>query len=98
MKGEIMKVIYERKPFEDWSLEVNCTGKNWEQGDKVPCGSTLEIITEDLLKRRWFKYPNEEGINYGFICPICGCFTEIDEKYLEKFLKSMAKEYNEKIK
>jgi len=88
-----MKILKERKPFEDWMLEVNCTGKNWNQGDKVPCGSTLEINADDLIKRAWFKYPDDGGINYGFVCPICGCFTEIDDKHLNEHLKNMAKDY-----
>ena len=88
-----MKIIQERKPFETWSIQVDCTGGTWEQHEKVPCGSTLEINAEDIYKRGWFKYPDYDGTSYGFVCPICGCFTDIDENILSKHLKNMAKEY-----
>jgi len=93
-----MKVLQERKPFEDWTLEITCTGGNWRQEGKVPCNSMLEINADDLVKRKWFKYPDYEGIDYGFICPICGCFTNLDEKNLTKYLRDMAKDYFEAIK
>lgn len=88
-----MKVLVERKPFENWSLEVECNGLNWNQETKVPCGSSLEINKEDLLIRGWFKYPDREGKNYGFICPVCGCFTEIKDELLSDDLKKLAKDY-----
>lgn len=93
-----MKVLQERKPFENWTLEVDCTGKNWNQEGKVPCGSTLEIDTNDLIKREWFKYPDDGGFDYGFICPVCGCFTKITEKHLTEDLKNIAKDYKTRIK
>lgn len=92
-----MKIIQERKPYQDWFMNVTCNGKNWEQGDNVPCGSDLEIDKNDLLVRGWFKYPDMEGKNYGFICPICGCFTEIDESKLDKNLKKCATDYKSYI-
>jgi hypothetical protein len=88
-----MKIIQERKPFEDWKLEVNCTGGNWYQDGNVPCSSTLEIEACDLTKRTWSKYPDDSGVDYGFVCPICGCFTNIDGKFLNDHLKNMAKDY-----
>lgn len=88
-----MKITKENKPFEDWNLEVVCTGKSWNQGGKVPCGSVLEIDKNDLLKRKWSKYPDYSGINYGFNCPVCQCFTEIDENNLPEDLKRMAKDF-----
>ena len=78
-------------------MQVECTGGGWNQNEKVPCGSTLEINTDDLLKREWAKYPDYGGIDYGFICPICGCFTNIDEKSLTNNLKNMAKDYPKDI-
>lgn len=87
-----MKVIEEKTPCSGWNLKVTCTGKNWRQKN-APCGSILEIDVTDLYKREWFKYPDNEGVNYGFICPICGCFTELEDKLLDENLKMMAKDY-----
>ena len=96
-KGVIhMKLLVEREPYEDWELEVDCTGGEWRD-DKVPCGSTSSINATDLVRRKWCKYPDDNGVDYGFICPKCGCFTNIDEKNLTKDLKTMAKDYIEKI-
>lgn len=92
-----MKIIQERKPFENWNLQVDCTGKNWNQEGKVPCGSTLEIDANDIIKRKWNKYPDESGNDYGFICPVCGCFTEINNKLLTEHLMDMAKNYDDVI-
>jgi hypothetical protein len=88
-----MKILKERKPFEEWKRIVNCTGGDWNQGDKVPCGSTLQIDSNDLIKRKWFKYPDYEGVSYGFICPVCGCFTNLNENELPDHLKIIAKDY-----
>jgi hypothetical protein len=88
-----MRVIQERKPFETWTIKIECDGLNWRQNDKVSCGSILELNKDDILKREWFKYPDDSGINYGFICPICGCFTQIDDDMLPEGIKTKAKDY-----
>jgi hypothetical protein len=95
IKEDIMKVLKERKPFEDWKLEVSCTGGEWNQEGKVPCGSALEINANDLINRAWSKYPDSGGVDYGFICPICKCFTNIKENNLTDYLKDMARDYLE---
>lgn len=88
-----MKTIKERKPFEDWNLEVTCTGGSWRQDGKVPCGSTLEMDKNDLVSREWFKYPNNSGTDYGFVCPVCSCFTNINDKELTGNIKNLAKKF-----
>jgi hypothetical protein len=88
-----MKVLQERKPYETWKLQIDCNGLNWRQEGKVSCGSTLELTKNDILRREWFKYPDYEGLNYGFICPICGCFTEIKDELLPDGIKTLAKDY-----
>jgi hypothetical protein len=88
-----MKVLEEIKPFENWTLKVECNGLKWNQNNKVPCGSLLEIDKDDVIKREWSKYPDYSGINYGFICPICGCFTELNEKDLPEGMEDYAKNY-----
>jgi hypothetical protein len=45
------------------------------------------------MKRKWFKYPDYSGLEYGFTCPVCQCFTEINKSNLSEHLKSMAKDY-----
>ena len=90
-----MKIIERKSPFEDWELEVSCTGKGWNQCDKVPCGSKLGIDVNDLVKREWFKYPDDSGAAYGFVCPVCDCYTEIENGILTEHLKNMAKDFDE---
>ena len=87
-----MKILKENN-YDDWSLEVSCNGLNWNQNDMFPCGSKLELDVNDVLIRSWFKYPDREGSNYGFICPICGCFTEIKDDLLPSGVKRLAKDY-----
>lgn len=44
-----MKVLEkENYKIKDWKLEVECTGKDWEQKQK-PCHSLLELKMEILL-------------------------------------------------
>jgi len=93
-----MEILIKRSAFEDWSKEVECTGKGWHQEDNIPCRSTLKINKDDLLKRKWYKYPELEGMNYGFVCPACGCFTEIPSGELDKHLQKMAKNYLDRNK
>lgn len=88
-----MKIIKQKSPFEDWNLEVVCTGKSWNQNGKIPCGSFLELDSNDIFKREWSKYPDRKGISYGFVCPVCNCFTEIEDNDIPKHLKDMARNY-----
>lgn len=86
-----MKIIKENKP-KKWSKQVTCTGKGWRQGGKIPCGSVLEIDENDVVFREWFKYPDSEGVDFGFLCPLCGCFTPLDCE-LDHYIMSKAKKF-----
>ena len=90
----MVKVLVERKPFENWSAVIDCSGKGWNQKGKVPCGSMLEVGTEDLLCRSWHRFPDYKGVDYGFICPVCKCFTSMGEK-IEEELKILARNYDD---
>lgn len=93
-RGEIgMKIIQEKQPYKEWSLEVCCTGRNWDQGDLVPCGSLLEMDKNDLLIRTSHRYGSEEETDYGFVCPVCGCFSELDKGVIDKHLEKLATPY-----
>lgn len=92
-----MRIVKQRKAFENWSLKVTCNGEKWTQ-KQAPCGSDLEIDIKDLYFRKWFKYPNTEGISYGYICPVCGCFSEINESLLSKHMKIKANDYEQRYR
>lgn len=92
----MVKVLVERKPFENWSVVIDCDGKGWNQDGKLPCGSTLEIGTGDLLARQWFRYPDSTGVGYGFVCPVCLCFSSVSEEFPEE-LKVLAKKYDKGV-
>ncbi len=66
----------------DWSMEARCTGKGWEQKQK-PCYSKWKLEDGDIVKRK-----NSDGeVYYGFICPDCHCFTQLEEKELPTNVK-----------
>lgn len=65
----------------DWSIEARCSGKGWEQRQK-PCYGKFKLVDGDIVKRTcWGE------VYYGFICPDCHCFTQIDEKEIPKEVK-----------
>ena len=72
-------------------MEVQCNGEGWDS-EVAPCTSILELNKNDIVKREWSKYPDYKGTDYGFICPVCGCFSVIGD--LPNNLKKIAHDYN----
>ena len=72
----------------NWSLEIQCTGHGWQNKNK-PCFSVLKLNTDDIVKRSYRRYPSvSSSMSYGFICPKCHCFTEINEFLIPQFIKN----------
>lgn len=85
------RVIAEAKDNPDlWRKRITCTGYGWQQVNK-PCGRLIEIDATDVLQRHHRSY-GEAEIYYGFICPCCGCFTQITGE-IPLSVRSMATEY-----
>ena len=70
-----------------WSMKVKCTG--FECSD-YPCFSELLITKDDIVR----LYTG--SVYYGFICPICHQFTEIDKNLLPFSVKAHAPRIAEK--
>ena len=68
-----------------FSIQVSCTGHGWDQGVRTPCGRLWEITATDILKREHKDYAGCSDSYYGFVCPKCGCFTEIESSKLRGF-------------
>ena len=91
-----MKIVKNNKP---WTIELECTGKgnDYDNGNRgrVPCNTTLEITGKDVFLT---KSANMDGcdIYYTFICPCCGCWTDIDESLLPDSVKFYAQSRTEK--
>lgn len=73
-----------------WKIEDTCTGKGWDQGSNVPCGASLEISALDIQYRTHADYSGYTDTYYGFICPICKCFTEISTNDIPKYVLNSA--------
>ncbi len=58
----------------NWSMEARCTGNGWGQKKKT-CYGKWKLEDGDILKR-----VTSETTYYGFICPDCHCFTELDSE------------------
>lgn len=87
-----MKVLVESKNNQKiWKGKFACTGKGWIQ-DGIPCGSILEVAATDLRTRLHTDLYEETTKYYGFVCPVCGCYTEIKKK-LPVTAKHMAQPY-----
>ena len=77
-----------------WRKEVTCTGDGWTQKKNFPpCYILLEITVFDIRKR--IRYKNKKAVvTYGFICPSCRCFTEIQKNEIPDNIKAFAKKYD----
>lgn len=76
-----------------WKIQATCTGKGWNQNHKVPCNALFELNQSDIYFRTYTDYGGGTDTYYGFICPDCGCFTELNSNDLPSYIKSSAKSY-----
>lgn len=84
-----MRVIEEGNYGNVFPMIVECKRVVDEYGfaygdTKDFCGSKIEIEMEDIKKHKWNKYPDYNGTDYGFICPICGKFVVVDKNKVPK--------------
>lgn len=76
-----------------WSLEASCTGEGWNQENKIPCNALFKLNQSDIYKRKYTDISGDTELFYGFICPDCGCFTELNASKIPSYVKSIAKDY-----
>lgn len=76
-----------------WTMQATCTGAGWSQKGRGPCYSLFELDGRDIYKRSHTDYGGCTDTYYGFICPDCGCFTEIPKEKLPSGVRSNAKKY-----
>lgn len=72
-----------------WTTQESCTGKGWAQ-DTKPCGALLEVSELDIISRKHKDMSGETDIYFGFKCPICGCFTELNPLNIPLYVRSRA--------
>jgi len=80
-----------------FKIEQTCTGKGWDQGHRTPCFALWEISAVDIFKRKYTDMAGDTEITYGFLCPECGCFTELNAADLPREVKLHAKEFNSSV-
>ena len=86
------KILKEANENPDlWKIEVTCTGKGWHQGNLTPCYRLIEVTALDIRRRYYDGYTY-----YGFVCPVCGCFTEICSINIPYYIKSKCKKFDKK--
>lgn len=76
-----------------WKTEATCSGKGWDQSGKIPCYALWEVTAKDIKKRSHTDYGGGTDTYYGFVCPDCGCFTELPEKDIPHEVRSHAATY-----
>lgn len=62
----------------NWSTEARCSGNGWDNLYFTPCNTKILLHCYDIVGRLDFDESKNVIIRYGFTCPICKCFTEID--------------------
>ena len=91
-----MKIIKRGNFSNTFPMNVTCEYFNDEYGFSYGkredfCGSELEIVASDIVKREWFKYPDYSGTDYGVVCPVCHSFIVIAKNKLPSYVISNAK-------
>ena len=76
-----------KKGNSSWNMKVTCTGYKCSD---YPCFSELIVEKEDIVLLHNFHNP------YGFICPNCHQFTEIDRNLLPYSIQTNAIKISEK--
>ena len=69
-------------------LWADKTGYSYHNS-KSYCSSVLEIEASDVKKHEWQKF-YEDGTSYVVVCPLCGCWIELDPNTLPKAVKEKA--------
>ena len=89
-----MRIIEKHEAFEEWKLEVICKDSGWRK-EHNNCGSKLEADKNDIYCREAYKYPDDNWMTYGIICPVCGSYVEIDKDKIPLGIRQSAKLYSE---
>lgn len=79
---------------EIFKMKATCSGKGWIQEGKNPCYRLWEIDATDVLKRVSSNIDGYLDVYYGFVCPKCGCFTELEASEIPDYVKNGAKKYD----
>jgi len=73
-----MKIIAPGRDCIGWSREFDCTGKG---NEGIGCNARLLVEEADI----WFYVVNNSWGRetfYSFICPLCGCMTDISHSLI----------------
>lgn len=88
------KIASARENSEIFKIKATCSGSGWDQGSRVPCYSLWEVSAADIQKRTHTDHGGTTDAYYGFTCPECGCFTELDEKEIPYDIRTKARTYS----
>ena len=87
------KIASARENSEIFKIKATCSGSGWDQGSRVPCYSLWEVSAADIQKRTYTDYGGSTDAYYGFTCPECGCFTELDKNEIPATIRNSARLY-----
>lgn len=77
-----------------WKVPITCTGHITHTNMNTfnsGCYYLIEINARDIIKVLHNQGECEPEYSYGFICPNCKFFTEIDEKDIPYFIRENIK-------
>lgn len=67
-----------KKKAHEWALEVECTGNGWNNSPLYPCHTRMFLMSNNVVARVETNHDGFIELRYGFTCPICKCFSEVD--------------------
>lgn len=83
-----------RQMIDEWKSHIICTGQSFHinvSRSNSECCYLIEIMATDVIKILHSQGECGPKYYYGFICPNCKAFNEIDEKDIPYFIKENIK-------
>ena len=89
-----MKIIEDNYNYVQFTRTIRCelwidnSGSTYHSSNEY-CESVLKIDATDVKKHNWANF-DEKGTSYVVVCPLCGCWIELDPDTLPRAVKENA--------
>ena len=85
-----MSVIRRNGNNSSEGIKIKCVGEGWQIKNSA-CNRVINVAAEDIITKKNNIPGKKNVIKYGFLCPLCGCFTAIPKDVMPKKYKCRVK-------